>query len=267
MHPNLFHVGPLTVHTYGVMLAIGFLAAVFVVRHYARRENQDPDRFVDLVFFIFVSALAGAKLLQLIVEWDYYSADWSRLTELLQIGGVFYGGLILAIIVAVWYMRKQKMKFWQSADILTMGLPIGHAIGRLGCFFAGCCWGKPASAGLHFPLAVTFRNPDAADLVGTPLGVPLYDTQLWEAAALAILFGLLVFFYRSKNFHGRQMAFYLMAYSSWRFFVEFFRGDPRGGVGAFSTSQLISAAGFVGGLVVYLVRRRTAARAVPPQQK
>ncbi len=267
MHPNLFRIGPLTIHTYGVMLALGFLAAVFVVRRYARKEHQDPDRFVDLVFFIFISALAGAKILQLIVEWNYYSADWSRMAELFQIGGVFYGGLILALLVAVLYMRKQKMNFWQSADILTMGIPIGHAIGRFGCFFAGCCWGKPASAGLHFPFAVTFRNPEAAELVGTPLGVPLYDTQLIEAGFLIVLFGLMVYFYRSKNFHGRQLAIYLMLYGVLRFFVEFYRGDPRGSVGMLSTSQLISAAGFIGGLVIYLVRRKTAAVAVSPQKR
>jgi phosphatidylglycerol:prolipoprotein diacylglycerol transferase len=259
MFPNLFRIGPLTVHTYGVMLASGFLVAVFVVRHYARREKLDPDKFVDLVFYIFLSALLGAKVLQVIVEWDYYSADWSRTVDLLQIGGVYYGGLILALTVAVWYIHRQKLNFWQSADVIVMGLPIGHALGRIGCFFAGCCWGKPAPAG--FPLAITFHNPAAYELVGTPLGIRLYATQLYESGLLALLFALLILLYRHKKFHGQQLAAYLVIYGLIRFFDEFLRGDPRGSLRivsevTLSTSQIISVFAVVAGIVIALVRRR-----------
>lgn len=255
MYPNLFHIGPFTLHSYGLMLAIAFFAAIQIVLHYGKQELMKPGPTLDLVFYIFISALVGAKLLILIVDFHYYSADWHRLLGLYQVGGVFYGGLILAVIVSAWYMRKHQMNFWKTADVFCMGIVTGQMIGRLGCFFAGCCWGKAAPPG--FPLAVTFTNPFAADQVGTPLGIPLYPVQLIEAAALLVILLILIYSYRYRKFIGQQLCLYLLLYSIARFSLEFLRGDPRGSAfnGLLSTSQFISVIMFMFAIAIYFYRK------------
>jgi phosphatidylglycerol:prolipoprotein diacylglycerol transferase len=252
MYPNLFKIGALTIHSYGLFLAIAFLLGMKIAAHYAKREQMETSAITDLVVYIFLSALVGAKLLLVIVDFDYYSKDWSRLLSIYQVGGVYYGGFILAFLVSVWFIRRKKMNFWQTADVLVMGIAFGQIFGRFGCFFAGCCWGKPAPG---FPLAVTFTRPEAAEQVGTPLNIPLHAAQLYEALPMILVFGLLAYFYNRKKFAGQQLCLYLVMYSILRFNVEFFRGDPRGAIGMFSTSQVISILAFVAGFIIYLVRR------------
>jgi phosphatidylglycerol---prolipoprotein diacylglyceryl transferase len=252
MYPNLFKIGPLTVHAYGLFLAIAFLLGMRVAVHYAKREQMDTSAITDLVVYIFLSALIGAKLLLVIVDFNYYSQDWSRLLSIYQVGGVYYGGFILAFLVSLWFIRRRKLNFWQTSDVMVMGIAFGQIFGRFGCFFAGCCWGKPA---IGFPLAVTFTRPEAAEQVGTPLNVPLHATQLYEALPMILVFATLVYFYNRRKFIGQQLCLYLLMYSVLRFIVEFFRGDPRGSVGILSTSQVISIGAFVAALIIYLLRR------------
>lgn len=262
MYPNLFHIGPLTIHSYGLMMALAFLAGIFVATRFADRQKLDRTVILDLVFYILLAALVGAKLLILIVDLDYYKQDWHRLLGLYQVGGVFYGGLVFAILITAWYIRKKRLDFWQTTDVLVMGLIVGQILGRMGCFLAGCCWGKEAPS--DFPLAVTFRNPLAAEQVGTPLNIPLYPTQLMEAGLLLLIFLALLIFYKRRKFAGQQFSLYLILYSVARFWVEFYRGDPRGSVfnGALSTSQLISIFTFVAGIVIYAIRRRKMSAAI-----
>ena len=152
-------------------------------------------------------------------------------------GGVFYGGLIAAVVMALWYLRRHRMPVWDVTDVFAPGIALGHVIGRLGCLFAGCCFGKPTSV----PWAITFHNEYAARNVGTPLNVPLHPTQLYEAGAeLLILVFLLVTERRGRPFAGRTFWGYLLLYGISRFIIEFFRGDSRGTIGMFSTSQFVS---------------------------
>ena len=252
MYPNLFEIGPLTIHSYGLFLAVAFLLGMRVAVHYAKRENLNTSAITDLVVYIFLSALVGAKLLLIFVDFDYYSQDWSRLLSIYQVGGVYYGGFIAAFLVSLWFIKRKKMNFWQTADVMVMGIAFGQIFGRLGCFFAGCCWGKPAPG---FPLAVTFTRPEAAEQVGTPLNIPLHAAQLYEALPMILVFGTLAFFYNRKKFVGQQLFLYLLLYSVLRFTVEFFRGDPRGTIGIFSTSQVISIGAFLAAFVIYIFRR------------
>lgn len=252
MYPNLFKIGPLTIHSYGLFLAIAFLLGMRIAVHFAKRDKLDPSAITDLTVYIFLSALVGAKLLLIFVDFNYYRQDWSRLLSIYQVGGVYYGGFILALIVSFWYMRKKQLNFWRTADVLVMGIAIGQVFGRFGCFFAGCCWGKPAP---DFPLAIVFHRPEAAEQVGTPLNIPLHPTQLYEALPMILVFALLVYSFHHRKFIGQQLCLYLLCYSVLRFNVEFFRGDPRGSIGFFSTSQVISIFAFVGALVIYLIRR------------
>jgi phosphatidylglycerol---prolipoprotein diacylglyceryl transferase len=237
MHPILFEIWGFPVYTYGVLLAAAYLLGLQFALVRARRRGLDPNRVMDLGIWIIVSALAGAKLLLLIVEWDTYSRNPSELLTLVRSGGVFYGGLIAAVVVALLYLRRHRMPVWQVTDVFAPGIALGHVIGRLGCLFAGCCFGKPTSV----PWAITFHNDFAAQNVGTPLNIPLHPTQLYEAGAeLLILIILLATERRGRPFAGRTFWGYMLLYGLSRFVIEFFRGDSRGAIGMFSTSQFVS---------------------------
>ena len=256
MHPILFEIGGFPIYTYGVLLAAAYLLGLQFALKRARRRGLDPNRVMDLGIWIIVSALAGAKLLLLIVEWDTYTASFSQLLTLVRSGGVFYGGLIAAVTVALWYLWRHRMPVWQVTDVFAPGIALGHVIGRLGCLFAGCCFGKPTSV----PWAITFHDKYAEQNVGTPLEVPLHPTQLYEAGAeLLILVLLLVTERKGRPFPGRTFWGYMLLYGISRFVIEFYRGDSRGAVGMFSTSQFVSLLIIPLSIVmlVYLRRRST----------
>ncbi|HET8646569.1 MAG TPA: prolipoprotein diacylglyceryl transferase, partial [Vicinamibacteria bacterium] len=201
------------------------------------------------------AGLIGAKLGLLVVEWGYYSKNWRELFSLLQSGGVFYAGLIAAFPVAWWYSRKNALPGWKAADALAPAVVLGQSIGRLGCFAAGCCFGRPASV----PWAVTFRDPYATRAVGTPLDIPLHPTQLYESLSVTLLFLGLLWLARRKRFHGQVALVYLFAYAALRFAIEFYRGDASRGTvlgGWVSTSQFIAILVALAAAVMYPYLRR-----------
>jgi phosphatidylglycerol:prolipoprotein diacylglycerol transferase len=237
MYPRLFELGPITVYTYGVLLAAAYLCGLQLARARARTRGLDANRILDLGIYIIISALIGAKLLLLVTDFRTFSANPRELLTLARSGGVFYGGLILAVAVALYYIRKIGLPLWTTCDVFAPGIALGHVVGRFGCLFAGCCYGKEA----HVPWAITFHDPFAAANVGTPLGVPLHPTQLYEAGAeLLILIALLVTERKGRPYPGRTFWLYMLLYAVSRFIIEFYRGDERGMVGALSTSQFIS---------------------------
>lgn len=255
MLPELLHLGTLTVYTYGVLLAAAFLLGLRLAMARARARGLEPTRMLDLGIYIIISALLGAKLLLYIVEFDHYSRDPAELLTLARSGGVFYGGLIAAVLVAVWYMRRHRLPLWQTCDAFAPGIALGHAIGRLGCFAAGCCYGEPTA----MPWGVTFTHPAAAANVGTPLGQSLHPTQLYESGAELLIMGvLLAGERRGRQFPGRTFWLYMFLYGVSRYVIEIYRGDPRGTVfDLMSTSQFISVVLVPLSIVmlVYLSRR------------
>jgi phosphatidylglycerol---prolipoprotein diacylglyceryl transferase len=236
--PELFHLGPITVYTYGVLLAAAYLLGLRLAMVRAKSRGLDPSRALDLGIAIIVSALVGAKLLLLVVEWDQFRRSPGEIWTLVRSAGVFYGGLIAALAVAFWYMRRHRMPLWTTCDIFAPGIALGHAIGRLGCLAAGCCYGRETDV----PWAITFTDPQAAANVGTPLGVPLHPTQIYESGAEALILVLLLAAERrGRQFPGRTFWTYMLLYAVSRFVIEFYRGDARGTVfGGLSTSQFIS---------------------------
>jgi phosphatidylglycerol:prolipoprotein diacylglycerol transferase len=237
MHPILFEIAGFPVYTYGVLLAAAYLLGLQFALVRARARGLDANRVMDLGIWIIISALAGARLLLLIVEFDTFSRNPRELLTLLRSGGVFYGGLITAVVAAMWYMRRHALPVWTVSDAFAPGIALGHVIGRMGCFFAGCCFGKTTDV----PWAVTFTSEYARQNVGTPLNVPLHPTQLYEAGAELVILGVLLLLEkRGRNFPGRTFWGYLFLYGITRFVIEFYRGDPRGMVGALSTSQFVS---------------------------
>ena len=258
MYPRLFELGPITLYTYGVLLAAAYLVGLKLAMVRAKARGLDANRVLDLGIYIIISALVGAKLLLLVTDFRTFRADPRELLTLARSGGVFYGGLILAVIVALWYIRRVGLPLWTTCDVFAPGIALGHVVGRFGCFFAGCCYGKPTTK----PWGITFTDPFAASNVGTPLGIPLHPTQLYEAGAeLLILIVLLVTERKGRPFSGRTFWLYMLLYAISRFIIEFFCGDERGTVFMFSTSQFISIllAPLAIGMLVYLSRREAPA--------
>jgi len=238
VHPILFNAGPITIYSYGVLLAAAYLLGLWMAVRRARAAGIDGNRIMDLLIWVIIAALVGAKALLFIVDFNHFTSSWQEFTTLLRSGGVFYGGLIAAVVVALLYLRRHKLPLWTTTDVFAPGIALGHVVGRLGCLMAGCCFGKPASV----PWAVTFRDPAAMANVGTPLGVPLHPTQLYEAGAEALILAfLLTFERRGRPFPGRTFWTYLLLYGISRFVIEFYRGDSRGMVfDVLSTSQFVS---------------------------
>jgi phosphatidylglycerol:prolipoprotein diacylglycerol transferase len=242
--------------TYGVLVALGFLTGLYVAGRLARHAGLNAEKISNLGIYLALASIAGAKLFMIAQNWDFYAANPSRLFSLssLQAGGVFYGGLLTALAVAFWYARHARLPALPTADVFAPAVALGHSIGRLGCFAAGCCWGSPTSAGW----GVVFTDPVAHDQVGVPLGVHLHPTQLYEAAGtFAIALFLLRRFHR-PHAPGSILGLYLMLYSAFRLFVEFFRDAsersfPFGG--PLSNTQWVAAGLVVAGVWILLRNR------------
>ncbi len=236
--------GPFTLHTYGVLLALAFLVALWVVSRQARQAGLDSSRLTDLSIYLLLAGLIGARALLVLVDWNRIDWSWRDMMSLVQSGGVFYGGLLGALPVAWWYIRKHQLAGWATADVLVPGVAIGQAIGRLGCLCAGCCFGRPTDV----PWAITFHDSAANSQAGTPLGTPLHPTQIYESLVTFAIFLVLLRISRNKRFDGQVTISYLLLYAAARFVIEFFRGDSSRGTvlgGLLSTSQFIA-------LVVFL---------------
>ncbi len=228
MHPVLFHIGSITIYTYGVLVATGVIVGLFLARWQARKLGLDPDRVWNIGIYMVLVALLGSKLWLILGDLPYY---WHHPGEILsystlQSGGDIFGGVFFGIVFLLLYVRKQKFSFLALGDAFAAPLALGHAIGRMGCFCAGCCWGKPTT----MPWGITFTNPLAAQLVGTPLNVKLQPTELFGAGAEFINFLILIWLGRRQKFTGELMAAWMVLYGFERFIIEFYRNDPGRGM-------------------------------------
>jgi phosphatidylglycerol:prolipoprotein diacylglycerol transferase len=256
MHPILFEVGDWPVYSYGVLLALAYLAGLQLAVMRARRAGLDSARIMDLGIYLIIAALVGAKLMLVVVDFGYFRDRPRELLSLVRVGGVFYGGLIFALLAGLWLVRRYKLPVWSAADMYAPGVALGHVIGRLGCLLAGCCYGRPTD----MPWGLTFTSPVAAASAGTPLGIPLHPTQIYDAGAeLLILVFLLALERRSRGYPGRTWWLYILLYAVARFIVEMFRADERGIILGISTSQFVSLI-LVPISIVMLLRLKRAGR-------
>jgi phosphatidylglycerol:prolipoprotein diacylglycerol transferase len=251
MHPILVNLGPLPIHTYGFMIAVGFLSSVAVIKRLALRSQLDVDRVLDLTFMCLLIGILGARTLFIITRFSYYISNPLDIFKIWEGGLVFLGGPLAVFPFLIWYVKKHKLPIWKTMDVLAPGLVIGHALGRFGCLAAGCCYGKPTGSSWY---GVRLYS----ELVERQFqGVLLHPTQLYEAGALFILlFGLLVVF-KYKKFDGEVALTYLLSYPIIRSIIEVYRGDLiRGFVidGILSTSQFISILVFIAALVTLVLR-------------
>lgn len=252
MHPILLNLGGIPIYTYGVLVAAGVLLSLWYGRRQAPRAGVDPDKLWNMGIYFVLVALLVAKIWLVLSAWDYYLANPREIFSLatFQSGGTFYGGLVGGVLTILLYTHFQKMPLLPTLDTCAAALPVGHAIGRMGCFFAGCCYGKPTSE----PWGVTFTNPTAAQLAGTPLGVHLHPTQLYEASLEFLNFLFLMWLGKRQRFVGQIFGAYLMLYGTERGIIEFFRGDPGRSMmfhDSVSLMQLVSAALIITGAFLW----------------
>lgn len=285
MYPELFHIGSFPVNTYGVLLALAFLSALLIAAKLAARDGLPRERVYDLGLWMLLAAIVGSKALMLLTEPGYRENPWSLFSlDFLRSGGVWYGGFLGGLLTAVFLMRRYGLPFWKATDAFAPGVALGQAVGRQGCFAAGCCWGKPTTLpwGVHFtdaghqvtsvPTTVAQLSTQAEQsywaqkLGGLDAAVHLHPTQLYESFAALLIFLFLVWLHKRKRFTGQVIATYAVLYGLLRFLVEFVRDDPRGDIWGLttltglSTSQLISLLVVIGGIVFLFLRARRVKR-------
>ena len=260
MYPEIFHIGSFPINTYGVFLAIAFLCAILVAVRLAARDGLPRERIYDLSLWMLLGGLIGSKILMLFTEPEYRDHPLQLLSlDFLRSGGVFYGGLIGAVLTGYFLMKRYKLPWWKTADACAPGIAIGNFFGRQGCFAAGCCWGKPTS----LPWGVKFTEL-GHQITGVPTDVYLHPTQLYESFAMLIVFLFLLWMHRRKRFNGQVILLYALLYSIVRFAIEFVRDDPRGDIfglttlTGLSTSQMISLLVGIAAAVLLVIRWRRA---------
>jgi phosphatidylglycerol:prolipoprotein diacylglycerol transferase len=238
--------------TYGLLVATGLIVGLIIAARLGQREGMDKETLYNFGVYLALAGILGSKLALILQEADFYWENPGRLFTLstLQSGGIFYGGLILGILTAIWYTHRHHLSFLKLGDVFAPGVAVGHSIGRLGCFAAGCCWGEETT----MPWGVTFTDPHAHETVGVPLNVALHPTQLYEAAAELAIFLFLYSQFRKKQFDGQILGWYLFLYSIARFVIEIFRSHEVDAVlwqGGLSAAQGISIVLF--GIGVWLL--------------
>lgn len=247
MFPRLLHIGSFSLPSYGVLVALAFLSALWLASRFAKARRLDSEKIVNLGVYCALVGMLGAKLMMIALDPEYRRNPMEIFTlATLQSAGIFFGGFVLALVFSYFYMRKQGLPVFATADLFAPGVALGHGIGRLGCFAAGCCWGAPT----HLPWAVTFTSQDTT--TGVPLGIPLHPTQLYEAFAEGIICLVLIRVLKRAHKDGAVIALYLVLYGLVRFAVEFVRmhdaSNPLGG--PFTLEQWIALAVVAGGALL-----------------
>ena len=277
MHPILFSIGTFFIGTYGLMLVLGLVLASSVALWRAKKIGVSGDNLIDLIFFGILFGIIGGRVTFILVNFRQFLENPAEMI-FSRADFVFLGGLIFAIVACVIVIRRRHMNVWLTGDILMAAVPLGHAFGRIGCFAAGCCYGRIVSPGsplgwlgVRFP-AVTqmgaviypglaFEEQKDLGLIAADAAqsLPVWPTQLFESLGNLVIFGILFVMWKRRRFNGQIVLLYAILYSILRFSLEFLRGDmTRGGLGGVSTSQIITMAGFAAAIIIWpiLAKRR-----------
>lgn len=245
MYNDWLTIGKFTIHGYGVMIALGFIAALLLSYYRAKKNGLNQEHILDLALWCVVGGFLGAKLLYVIVEWENFISK-----PLSVIGGsgfVVYGGVISGILIGLAYCKVKKIDFFTYLNLIVPQIALAQGIGRFGCFFAGCCYGAPTDSFL----GITFPAGSFA-----PVGVKLWPTQLIMAFGDLAIAGILYLLGRSEKTKKYTTECYMFLYGIGRFLIEYLRADNRGSIGIFSTSQFISLFIVVGAIVMFILRYR-----------
>jgi phosphatidylglycerol:prolipoprotein diacylglycerol transferase len=270
MHPVIFDTDlfgllsePWSLHTYGLLIASGFLMCMMLAGRQAKHEGEDPDRVIDMAFYLLLAGLIGSRIVFIFTKLDDYVKNPIEIIMFWRGGLVWYGGFIAAALFVAYYCKKYRLNYWKMADILMPFVALAHAFGRFGCLMAGCCFGKPTDAawGIIFPHnSMAQQAQQSEGLVSVDaLSLPVHPTQLYEAGFEITMFWLITLIRPKKRFHGQLFLIWLAAYPIARSIIEMFRGDKeRGILFVLSTSQWISilVAAATVGMYIYLRKKR-----------
>jgi len=250
MFPVLFSIGPLTLHTYGIFVATGIVVGVLVTIRIGRSQGITPQNIVDISFIAIFSGIIGSRLLYILMNLSYYSSNPLDMLKLWQGGLVFSGGLLAGLIMLIWHARRKDYNLLLLGDIWSPGVAIGQGIGRIGCFMAGCCYGKPTTVAW----GVVFTDPRS--LVPEPIrNVPLHPTQLYSLLSGFVIFIILMILTAKKKFEGQVLLWFLILHSASRLLIERFRGDDRGLIPGtdWSVTQFSTVFILIGAVIMLLI--------------
>ena len=269
MHPIAFHLGPLEIHWFGIMIMVAFAAGLWTASRRARRENISSEKITDVTLWILAGAIVGARGVHVATYWqeEFAGRPLWEIFAVWQGGIVYYGGLIGAAITSLIYIRWKKLPLWKTADVLAPSIALGSALGRIGCFLNGCCFGRIC----NLPWAVQFPNQSYAwaqqyqqGLVGKDApALPVHPTEIYDALLNLALYVFLAWLFRRKKFDGQIFATYLICYAVTRSFVEYFRGDYSAAHFHYGLApgQLVSIPIFIAGLgLAAILSRRAVAK-------
>ncbi len=220
MFPDLFSIGPLIIHTYGLFMAAGFFVGIIVTLKIGKLEEIAPQQVMDMGFIIILSAIVGSRLLYVLVNITYYSHEPVEIFKIWRGGLVFSGGIIGVIIAMFRYSDRRNLPLWKIGDLWAPAAAVGQAIGRIGCFMAGCCYGKPTD----LKWGVVFTHPNSL----APTNISLHPTQIYSSILGFIIFFILLIIHSKKKFEGQVLLWFLILHSTARLAIERFRGDDRG---------------------------------------
>ena len=250
MHPILLELGSYSIKTYGFFIAIGFLAGITFALQEGKRLNFDAQLILDLAFYMIIGAIVGSRLFYVVTHLSYFQNNPLDAFKVWQGGLTFFGGFIASMIICVWILKKNKLSIWSSLDLFAPSLAIGIFFGRIGCFFAGCCYGVPCD----LPWAVTFNDPQSL----AKLHTPLHPTQLYSSLGALTTFLILFFSRTRKKFDGQLTLTWIFCYSGFRLIEELFRGDVRGDLifDKYPTSQVLALILIIASVILFPILKK-----------
>lgn len=259
MFPDLFTIGPLTIHTYGLFMAAGFFLGIIVTLELAKMEGIGPHQVMDMGFIMILSAVIGSRLMHILLNITYYTREPLAIFKIWEGGLVFSGGIIAVILAMFWYKERHDLSILKIGDLWAPGVAAGQAVGRIGCFMAGCCYGKPTT----LKWGVVFTHPNSL----APTYIPLHPTQLYSSLSGFIIFFILLAIHSRKNYTGQVFFWFLILHSTARLFIERFRGDYRGLIlnTGMTVTQFITIFILIAGVIALIVFKPTKAR--PPDNE
>ena len=234
MYPTLLTLGPLNIHTYGLFIAIGFIIGLLVAMHIGKSEGFHSGQVLDMGFIVILCAIIGSRLAYVLLNISYYVKHPLDIFKMWQGGLVFSGGMVAVALAMIWYLKRRHLPFWKVGDLFAPAIAIGQGIGRMGCFMAGCCYGKPTG----MPWGMIFTDPGTL----APRNIPLHPTQLYAALSGILIFAVLMVLRAKRKFEGQVFLWFLILHSTSRLLMERLRGDDRGLIPGteMSVTQLIA---------------------------
>ena len=253
MFPDLISIGPFTLHSYGLLVATGFLAALFVTLKIGKREGYTSQQIMDMGFLMILGGVIGSRILYILINFGYYLEHPLDAVKIWQGGLVFSGGILGALITVGWYSRRHHIPLWNLGDLWAPAASIGQGFGRIGCLLAGCCYGKPTDSWC----GIVFSHPHSL----APLGIPLHPTQLYASLSAFAIFAILLVLSFRKTYPGQIFLWFLILHSTARLWIEKYRWDDRGSLGGTSmtVTQLVALGILLAAIVLLFVlksRRR-----------